>query len=123
MSQTQKTGTIYRFIRVPDIPNNVNQTVVLIKNPENIARVQKINNSNNNQTVSVKLSTENAISNEKKIKTRVNNKLNFSYCLTSRLFTFLLYFMYAHSEMTTDDFSTIKSREQDERKLIIGLWN
>lgn len=78
-SQTQKTGTIYRFIRVPEIANNANQTVVLIKqqNPEPIARVQKVNN---NQAVSVvKVSTENVVSNEKKMKTRVNNNIIIYY--------------------------------------------
>jgi hypothetical protein len=71
-TQTQKTGTIYRFIRVPELTHQNANTVVLIKQPESIARVQKINN---NQPVSVKVSTtDNSANNEKKMKTRVRIK-------------------------------------------------
>lgn len=45
-AQPQKAGTVYRFIRVPELNQNNTNTVVLIKNtsqtePSTIAKVQK----------------------------------------------------------------------------------
>lgn len=69
-SQQQKTGTIYRFIRVPELTQNANTVVLIKQQPESatITRVQKINN----QPVSVKLTADNGSLNEKKMKTRVS---------------------------------------------------
>lgn len=75
---TQAQKTIYRFIRVPELSHQNANTVVLIKQqPETtIARVQKINNHQQDQSqqqVAVKVTaTENSNNNEKKIKTRVS---------------------------------------------------
>jgi hypothetical protein len=73
-AQTQKT--IYRFIRVPELTHQNANTVVLIKPETTIARVQKINNHQQDQSqqqVAVKVTaTENSNNNEKKIKTRVS---------------------------------------------------
>lgn len=73
-TQTQKT--IYRFIRVPELTHQNANTVVLIKQPETtIARVQKINNHQQDQSqqqVAVKVTATENNSNEKKIKTRVS---------------------------------------------------
>jgi hypothetical protein len=68
----QKTGTVYRFIRVPEINQNTN--IVLIKNPSTtesstIAKVQK----QVQHVVPAKLiSTVNESSGGKKVKTRVS---------------------------------------------------
>lgn len=84
---TQAQKTIYRFIRVPELTHQNANTVVLIKQPETtIARVQKINNHQQEQSqqqVAVKVTaTENSNSSEKKIKTRVSTCI---YALSDQL--------------------------------------
>ena len=72
MTQPQKAGTVYRFIRVPELNQNTN-TVVLIKNsnqtePSTIAKVQK---HVQQTTAPAKIvTTENQ--GGKKVKTRVS---------------------------------------------------
>lgn len=90
-AQQQKTGTVYRFIRVPEL-NQLNQntnTVVLIKNPNQndsstIAKVQKhVQPAAPAKIVSTTVENTGG----KKVKARVSlngtkahKKLNFSDC-------------------------------------------
>ena len=92
-----KAGTVYRFIRVPEISQNAN-TVVLIKNSNQtetstIAKVQK----HVPQAAPAKiLTTTTESSGGKKVKTlKISNGSRDSK-------------IYSYSEMTTGDFNTIK---------------
>lgn len=95
-AQTQKAGTVYRFIRVPEL-NQLNQnsnTVVLIKNPNqnessNIVKVQKHVQP---ATPAKIISTTVESSGGKKVKARVSlmsdkdsRRSQYSICLCSEM--------------------------------------